>query len=182
MDALPENVRDRLLSLGSRWEVPGLFTGRLEAIVASLEKQVGDSAADDGARAAAASRWIALDDRTEVADSILTQISLLPSPSLAAGFVNALSDSRTNETGRVITNHWPTFTPAVRRAAIGVLLRRSAWALALLEAIQEKSVDPADVAPEYWVQLRRNRDRRVAGRANSLADTEIGRASCRERG
>ena len=77
MDTLPELVRDRLLSLGHRWEVPGLFTGRMTAIVSSLKSQVADDSATDTARAAAAKRWIALEDTTEVADSILNHINLL---------------------------------------------------------------------------------------------------------
>ena len=76
-------------------------------------------------RAAAASRWIALDDRVEVADAILTHITLLSSPTLSTGLVNALSESRSNDIGEAITKHWETFTPVVRRAAVAVLLRRS---------------------------------------------------------
>jgi putative heme-binding domain-containing protein len=66
--------------------------------------------------------------------------------------------------------HWSTFTPAVRRTALGVLLRRSEWALALLDAVQDNTIARTDIAPEYWSQLQRNRNRRVAGRARRLAE------------
>ena len=70
---------------------------------------------------------------------------------------------------------WSTFTPAVRRSAIGILLRRSEWALALLEAVQEEAIERTDIPAEYWTQLRRNPSRRVAGRARRLeeANAEI---------
>ena len=170
MDTLPELVRDRLLSLGERWNVPGLFTGRMAAIVASLQAQVADATASDAARAAAAKRWIALEDKIEVADSVLGHIALLSSPGLSAGLIDALSASRSDATGAAIMKHWPTFTPAVRRTALGVLLRRAEWALALLDSVQDKSIARTDIAPEYWSQLQRNRNRQVAGRARRLAE------------
>ena len=174
MDTLPELVRDRLLSLGERWDVPGLFDGRMVAIVASLKAQVADASADDVTRVAAAKRWIALEDETEVADSILNNITLLSSPTLSSGLVDALSASRSEATGGAILKHWARFTPAVRRTALGVLLRRTEWALALLDAVQDKTVARTDIAPEYWAQLQRNRNRRVAGRARRLAQASDG--------
>ncbi len=173
MDALPEEVRDRLLQLGYRWEVPGLFEGRLDAIVTSLAQQLGDDQAADGERAAAARRWIALDDRSEVAMAILENVSLLSSPTLATGLINALGVSRNDKTGEVIIAKWQAFTPAVRRAAIAVLLRRSEWARTLLEAIQDEVIDRADVAPEYWAQLRRSRNRGVSRLARRLAEATL---------
>ena len=170
MEELPENVRDRLLSLGERWEIPGLFTGRMEAIVATLKAQVSDANAADETRAAAAKRWIALQDETAVAESILSPITLLSSPTLSAGLVDALSASRQAETGGVMMKHWAKYTPIVRRTAIGVLLRRSEWALTMLGAVQDKTIERTDIAPEYWSQLQRNRNRRVAGRARQLAN------------
>ena len=174
MDTLPELVRDRLLGLGERWNVPGLFDGRMAAIVASLKAQVADASAADATRAAAAMRWIALEDKTEVADSILNHITLLSSPTLSSGLVDALSASRSDATGGAIMEHWSTFTPAVRRTALGVLLRRSDWALALLDAVQDKTIARTDIAPEYWSQLQRNRNRRVSGRARRLAQASDG--------
>ncbi len=173
MESLPESMRDRLLSLASRWNVPDLFPGRLESVLSSLREQVEDTSAEEVVRAAAASRWIGLDDRTEVAKEILGQISLLTEPSLSTALINALSDSRSDSMGAAIIGHWQSLTPAVRRVATGVLVRRPEWALALLDAIQDESIDRADVAPEYWAQLRRNRNRRVAGRANRLADAVL---------
>ena len=62
MDQLPLHVRDRLLSLGERWNIPGLFAGRLQAVVASLKNQVIDASATETSRAEAAQRWVALQD------------------------------------------------------------------------------------------------------------------------
>lgn len=170
MNALPELVRDRLLALCSGWKVEGLFAGRLESSVASLRSQVADLNASEEARASAAKRWVFLQDTPEVADEILTHVTLLATPTLSSKLINALSESRSDAIGGVILKHWAAFTPAVRRAVVGVLLRRSTWTLAMLDAIQEKTIERTDIAPEYWAQLRRHRDRRIGSRANRLAN------------
>ena len=131
---------------------------------------MADASAAEETRAAAAKRWIALQDKVDVADAILSHVTLLSSPTLSAGLVNALSESRNSDTGGAIMKHWATFTPAVRRSAIGVMLRRSDWALAMLNAVEDKTIGRTDIAPEYWSQLRSNRDRRIAGLANRLAN------------
>ena len=169
MDALPESVRDRLLSLGERWNVPGLFTGRMEAIVASLKSQVDNTTASDTLRAAAAQRWIGLKDNRETSDAILKHISLLSSPTLSSRLLSALGASREETLGDAILEHWSDYTPVVRRAAISVMLRRSDWALSLLGAVQDDKIIRTDIPPEYWTQLRQHPNRRVAGRAYRLA-------------
>lgn len=65
--------------------------------------------------------------------------------------------------------HWSTFTPAVRRSAISVLLRRSEWALSMMDLVEDASISRMDIPNEYWSQLRQNPNRRVAGRANRLS-------------
>jgi uncharacterized protein len=92
---------------------------------------------------------------------------------LSTGLIGALGESRNEATGGVIMKHWSKFTPAVRRAAISILLRRSEWALAMLDAVQENTITRTDIPPEYWSQLRQNPNRRVSGRASRLADANV---------
>ena len=179
MDELPDSVRDRLLSLASRWNVPGLFAGRLESVVASLKGQVADVGADDASRAAAAGRWINLQDQADVAEAILNEISLLSSPELAGGLLASLGVSTDIGTAEAILERWSMFTPAVRRAAIGVLLRRPEWSLVLLDAVHDSSISRTDIPPEYWSQLRRNPNRRVAGYADRIANASAAISSDR---
>ena len=172
MEALPESIRDRLLKLADRWQIPGLFEGRLDAILTTLRNQVDDGEASDEARAAAAGRWIGLSDTRAVSDSVLSHVSLLSSPTLSSSLIGALAESRNPETGAAILSKWQDFTPAVRRAAIAVLMRRSEWALSLLNSISEGSLDRTDIPTEYWSQLRQNPSRRVAGMARRLAEAD----------
>jgi hypothetical protein len=124
----------------------------------------------DAQRAAAAKRLVGLQDKPEVVETVLKEVTLLTPPALAGGLINALGESRHNRTGQAITEHWAKLTPAVRRNAVAVLMRRSEWAMALLEAVQRERIHKTDLAPEHWSQLKQNPNRAVARRAERLAE------------
>lgn len=180
MDDLSIDVQDRLLSLGRRWNVEGLFGGRLETIVGSLKSTLTNDNAAEQARMDAAGRWLVLQDEPEVIELILSQIQQLGSPTLSAGMLTALQKSQDVGTAEAILKAWPTYTPAVQRSAVATLLRRPEWALVLLDAISDGSMQRSDVSPEYWSQLRAHPSRRVAGFARRLADADATISSDRQ--
>jgi putative heme-binding domain-containing protein len=79
-----------------------------------------------------------------------------------------------------VTAHWTKLSPAVRRQAIALLMRRGEWALALLDAVQMGSVSQGDLAPEHWSQLKQNPNRAVARRAERMAEVIPGISADRE--
>ena len=180
MQALPESARDRLLSLAQRWGQSDLFGTSIAAIIESLRKQVTDVALADDRRTAAAKRWIGLEDKPAAVDTVLRQVNRLTPPMLAAGLVNALGESRQTNTGAAVTAHWSELTPTVRRAAIAVLMRRSDWALSLLDAVTSEKINKGDLAPEHWSQLKQNPNGVVARRADRLAEIKTGISADRE--
>ena len=180
MQSLPESARDRLLALAQRWGQPTLFGASVAAIIDSLKQQIADASAPDDKRAAAARRLIGLEDNSDTAQLVLKQVNLLTPPALAAGLVNALGDSRRERTGETMLEHWKEFSPAVRRAAISILMRRGEWAMALLEAVQRERISKGDLAAEHWSQLKQNPNRAVARRAERLAEITAGISADRE--
>ena len=180
MTSLPESARDRLLSLAQRWSQPELFGTSIASIIESLRKQVANAALPDEQRAAAAKRWVSLEDNANVVTTILGYVGRLTTPGLAGGLVNALVESRSELTGEAVMAHWTNFTPGVRRTAIAVLMRRAEWANTLLDAIQKDRINKGDLAPEHWSQLKQNPNRGVARRAERLADEKAGISADRE--
>ncbi len=180
MEALPESARDRLLSLAQKWGRVDLFGASLAGIIQSLRRQVTDASRPDDERAAAARRWIGLEDKPDVIATVLGQINRLSLPALATGFINALSESRATNTGVAMTARWSELTPAARRAAIGVLLRRGEWAMALLDSVDQQRISRTDLAPEHWAQLKQHPNRAVGRRAERLAEIKAGISADRE--
>lgn len=171
MDAFPEATGDRFLSLVMHWGLKDQFAERYVTVTGSLKKQVADAALEDTQRASAAQRWVALQDEPGTINAILQHVTLLATPSLANGMLNGLSQSKSADVGTKIVKQWETFTPSVKRSAINVIMRRSAWAGALLGAIEKQEIAKADLAPEHWAQLKSNPSRRISGLANRLAET-----------
>ena len=168
MESMPELLRDRLLALAQRWGEAELFGANIIAIIDSLKKQIVDSSLPDDQRAGAAKRLIGLSDKPEIVESMLAQVSLLSPPSLANGLINALVEGRNPETGRALISHWTQLSPSARRTAIAALMRRSDWAMALLEAVEKGNIQKTDLAAEHWSQLKQNPNRTIAGRAERL--------------
>jgi len=180
MGSLPESARDRLLSLAQRWGQPDLFGTSIASIIEALRKQVINPSLPDEQRAAAAKRWVSLEDNPGAVGIILGQVGRLTPPALGAGLVSALAESRSALTGEALTAHWTNFTPGVRRVATAVLMRRAEWANALLDAIQKDRISKGDLAPDHWSQLKQNPNRGVARRAERLADEKAGISADRE--
>ena len=170
MGAVPELARDRLLGLAQRWERTDIFGDSISRIIGSLRTQIAGAKLSDELRVSAGKRLLFLEDSPETAKLILKQITPLTLPSLAVGLVGALTESREALTGKTLTENWDQFTPTVRRAAIGTLMRRAEWAAALLDAIENGNVVPKDLAVEQWAQLKANPNRTISGRANRLAE------------
>jgi putative heme-binding domain-containing protein len=174
MLSLPESTRDRLLALSVRWGKQNIFSESVTSIISHLMEQVKDENASEEDRIASVKRLIQLKDEAEVIKLALDQVQLLSTPGLASGFVDALSVSRLENTGNLLVNSWSRLTPAARRVAIGVLMRRAGWTMALLDGIQGDLISRSDLAAEHWSQLRQNPSRRVARRARELADASLG--------
>jgi len=68
----------------------------------------------------------------------------------------------------LIIAKWDAFTPAARKAAISVMLRRAPWTLAMLEGIEKKKLTRGDLAASDWQALHTNRDRQIQSLAKRL--------------
>ena len=169
MQSMPESARDCLLALALRWGKAEIFGSNVAAITDSLKKQISASDGPEEERVAAARRLIGLDSNAEVVELILRQISLLSPPGLAVGFVDALTASRSPQTGHALLAHWAQLSPATRRAAVAAMMRRTDWAIALLEAVERGKIGRTDLAAEQWWQLKQNPNRAIAGRAQRLS-------------
>jgi putative membrane-bound dehydrogenase-like protein len=172
MQAMPENVRDRLLALALRWGRADIYGGQVAEITATLNKEISDSSAPDEKRIAAAKRLVALDDTAEALQTVLKQVDPLTPPALSSGLLNALTESRNSKTGQEIIAHWEKLSPASRRNAVAALLRRPDWTASLLDAVDKGKIHRTELAAEHWSQLKQNPNRMLARRAERLSVAE----------
>ena len=179
MDAASDATADRLLSLMMHWNLQDLFTARFITVTQTLNHRVADTALSAAQRASAAQRWLRLQDDTTTVNAILQQVTLLAPPDVASGLLTALTQSESPEIGVKIAKQWAAFTPAAKRTAINVLMRRPEWSKTLLEAIENQTIVKIDLAPEHWVQLNSHPAKEIRRAANRLHEAST--ASSEER-
>ena len=165
---LPQSSLLQLAALAKRWgqdKKMGTLTGNLRA--AAL-KRVADGSLPDATRLTAAHDLISLGGDEQTLNAVLDQITPQAGPALTAGLFDVLADSTSEAVGPAVVKRWPQLTPAGRAEAVDLLLKRPAWAVALLDAVDKGGVDRADLSVEQAQRLSRYPDMAVSERAKKL--------------
>jgi hypothetical protein len=177
MQALPASAKDRLLALAGRWNRRDLFPEQSEAVVNSLRSDVSDAKIDAAMRADSARRLVAAMDAQPTVALLLKQISPTAAPEVQVGMLQALNDSHLPDVGTSIVGQWAQLTPSAQKAALDLMLRKSAWTSALLDGIQAGKVNAKDVLPQQWETLASNPDATISDRAKKLQKSAGGTPS-----
>ena len=106
--------------------------------------------------------------KNDAARTAMVKLLAQPNPeALAVEAVRALGEIGGDTVGDEIVKQWKTFSPATRRAAAEVLASRSRWALALLAAIEAKTVSASEIPMTVIRTLGQSGDEAVRKRAAS---------------
>ena len=166
--ALPADQRDRLVVLASRWGQKEIFAGQLEEIAKTVKATLMGANTSVADRVDAAQRLIRLTDDQAAIDAILAQVNPQAGADLSRGMIAALADSRVDGAAARMIAKWADFTPAARKAAVGVMMRRAPWTLAMLDAIGAKKLTRGDLAASDWQALRRHKETSISALAEKL--------------
>jgi putative membrane-bound dehydrogenase-like protein len=101
------------------------------------------------------------------AELVPTLKSLLIEPAMRGQALRALASFDDPKTAEVVLKLYPSLPPAERRDALNTLAARASYAKALLAAVGEKRVAPADLSADLIRQLRNHKDSEI--------DASIGR-------
>jgi len=164
----PAETKGQLVRLGLRWGSRQLEQHAGE-IVDMLSAKAADTTASTARRLDFARQLVEFQpDSDEVVSRILDQITPQSSPELSMGLLGVLSGSRATGLGERLVARTRTMSPAVRRAAIRVLLRRSASTGDLLDALDAGSIQLADLSLEQQRSLREHPNKSLRDRARTL--------------
>jgi putative membrane-bound dehydrogenase-like protein len=166
--SLPADQRDRLLVLAGRWGQKEIFAGQMDEVLKTVKTTLDGATAPIADRVDAAKRLLRLSDNTSTVSAILTQVTPQAPAELSRGLITALADSRVDDAAAQIIAKWEAFTPAARKAAVSVMLRRAPWTLAMLNGIEKKKLTRGDLAASDWQALRLHKDRDIQTLAKKL--------------
>ncbi len=168
MESLPTGLRDRLVVLSNKWGEKSLFAGNVAQIAKQMEAALADAKAGDAARVDAAQRLVRLRDDQASIDAALKPLALVSTPELSAGLIGAVAGSRLDATGNSVIAVWANLSPAARKTAVSVLLRRTAWTDAMLAAIEGGKLHRSELTAADWQLLKTHADGAIASRAKKL--------------
>lgn len=171
--------------------VRGLFSGANETIRQQLRNtETGDlkavlSRLDRDARRIAASREAKEEERV---DAVLTLansdfgdkslrrlfaelLQLGQSLSVQSAALRTLATFDDPEVPRLLLARWRSFSPALRTQAMETMFARTDWTIAVLEAIDKKTISRADVSKTRLTILQGHRDPRVKRISRQLLES-----------
>jgi putative membrane-bound dehydrogenase-like protein len=166
--SLPADQRDRLLVLAGRWGQKDIFAGQMAEVLKTVKTTLESANAPAPDRVDAAKRLLRLSDNASTVGAILNQVTPQAPAELSRGLIAALADSRVDDAAGLIIAKWEAFTPAARKAAVSVMLRRAPWTLAMLNGIEKKKLTRGDLAASDWQALRLHKDRAIQALAKKL--------------
>jgi putative membrane-bound dehydrogenase-like protein len=163
--ALAPRGQGYLVELAARWQSPALEK-QAAAITSSLLTRVQDEKAAPRDRAAAAAQLVDL-RRTDAAvvGQLLELLTPRTPPEFARDLFAAVGRSEAPKAGAALIDLLPSLTPGVRPAALGVLLSRTEWTRALLDAAAAGKVQLSDLGLDQRQQLLTHPRRDLAARA-----------------
>jgi putative membrane-bound dehydrogenase-like protein len=165
---LPPDARGRLIKLSSMWGGKGLDE-QLAALTKAALETLGDPKAGDAERVAAAQQVIEF--QPESAGAVASVVAVLTAetpPALAAGIVEALSQSKAKSVGTAVVAKLKDLPPAVRPAALRLVLVKTDSTKALLDAIEAGQLRFDVLALDQRAALAWHSDANVAERAKKL--------------
>lgn len=158
----------QLVQLAMRWGSTRFETIAAE-IADTLLARVQDDSLSTEDRRAAARDLVTLRGTDESAIiRLLDAITPRASTELASGLLAALGESKSDALGPLLVDRLPAQTPVVRTAGVGVLLSRSAWTTALIDALASGALAWGDLSLDQRRALSEHPDKAIRKRAEEL--------------
>ena len=161
-------ARGQLLTLAAKLGTKKLDPFAAE-IVASLMAVLEDESKPENERLEAATQLMAFRKSDEAtATTLLDLITPRTSPELAAGLLDALRQSESPAVAGGLIERMGQWTPAIKPAALRLLLSRSEWTQALLVAADNGTADLSVLSLDQKQALAAHPDRRIARLAKEI--------------
>ena len=174
LQRLPTASRGRLVRLAQLWGSQRLAE-QSQRIAEAMLATVQDRETAEPIRIEAAEQLVDLArDDLAIAESLLQSISPQMSPAVAAGIVASLRRSRAAGIGELILSKFDTLTPAVRPAAIQVLVARPETTQVLLLALESGRVSRGDLPLDQQQALLAHPSRAIRSLASRVMSREGG--------
>ncbi len=160
LGGLPAELAEALAKFGGNSIPLGLRQNKPEAVDKALAV-IADDKADGGERV----QYVTILGQVDQPRCVPVLLGILNSTrddALRLAALTALQQYNDPKIGAAVVGLYGRFSDEARSVAQTLLASRKAWALALLEAVDEGKIDKAAVSPDVVRQLTAHRDERIA--------------------
>ncbi|HUR56764.1 MAG TPA: PVC-type heme-binding CxxCH protein [Opitutaceae bacterium] len=146
------------------------FQKRVAAVMNAAQRIAASPQIATGARVDAV-RLLAYDDFASVRELLGALLTANDEQPLQLAAIRALATFAQPDVARTLLEPWAGYTPAAREEVLAALLARRDRVTALLDAIEGKVVNPAEVSAARRTQILANPDGAIKARAGKLFGT-----------
>ena len=165
---LPIAARGQLAQLGKKWGSKSLAE-QSKVIVQGFLKAASDTKLPDAERISSAKQACEFGSSdSSVAKAILELITAQLSPEVGLGMLEAVSLSDQSETGNVIVERFPDWTPNLRQTAIRILLSRAIWTEALIASLEVNKLRISELSLDQKQALLQTGNKKITDKAKVL--------------
>jgi uncharacterized protein len=168
---LTSGASSSVLPLAAQWDKAGALKDAIASLTKDLFTKLQLSSAADDERFTAAQSLIGLRSANAASmPAVLGAITGNASPALQTRLINALGETGDTAVGTALAAAYSKLPAEVQPVAFSALVKRGEWALALLDSVKAKTIDPAVLGPANIFRLRTHPDKSVAKRTNEMMD------------
>ena len=159
------------LPLIARWDSEGTLAEDLKPAITSLNAKLQDPGLPDDQRSQVAINLLGV-HRIDAAiiPSVAKLLTANSSATLQRRVIEGLGSTGAESAATALIRSYPEVANDLREVVFGQLIKRTESALALLQSMAEKKVDPLLVGPSNLHRLRTHGDKRVSAKANEVID------------
>lgn len=162
VEKLTGKQRDQFLAAAS-----GNAAAVLKQLLAGARQRAANADLPPDERVAAI-RDLQLASWQDASGTLEGLMSLQQPPAVRSAVLTTLGGFDTSEAAALIIEHWSGFSPVLRRQAAEVLLSRRKWVGQLLDAVEEKTINQADIGPARIALLKQHPDDEIRKRVTSV--------------
>lgn len=171
LKATDRRLAGSVLPLAARWDKDATLANELKPLVEPLVARLNNDAINEDERGALLVNLIGV---RRMDPNILPAVARVFEPGgstrLQRRALEAIGTVPDLEAGKVLIEAYPKLAFELREPAATQILRRTEWAQAFVNAIEQKKIDLVTVGPAVVHRLRTHAEKVVADRANKVID------------
>jgi putative membrane-bound dehydrogenase-like protein len=160
------------LPLAARWDKRATLADSVNGLVRELTTKLKDETQSDDTRAQTAASLVGVRQLSpEIIPAVAQLVGSSATVSLQKRVIESLGSVPDGAVGKVLVDAYPKLTSELQEAVFAQVIKRSEWAMGLVNALEKRTVSLAMLGPNSVHRLRTHSDVAVARKAGEVLET-----------